>query len=70
VGLIAAEQALHLSILDCSLFQHPPEEPLLVTWETAADADGRRQRQAEVAAKIVAAQTRPNSSYIVFDRSA
>lgn len=33
--------------------------------ETEADANGRRQRQAEVAATIVQAQTRPNSSYVV-----
>jgi endonuclease/exonuclease/phosphatase family metal-dependent hydrolase len=33
--------------------------------ETASDASGRRQRQAEVAATIIEAQTRPNSSFVV-----
>ncbi len=48
-----------------TLFNTHLKSHFLSTGETAADADGRRKRQAEVAARIIEAQTRPNSSYVV-----
>jgi len=48
-----------------TLFNTHLKSHFLSPGETAADADGRRQRQAEVAARIIEAQTRPNSSYVV-----
>ena len=48
-----------------TLFNTHMKSHFLSPGETAADANGRRQRQAEVAAGIVEAQTRPNSSYVV-----
>jgi len=48
-----------------TLFNTHLRSHFLSPGETAADADGRRQRQAELAAKIIEAQIRPNSSYVV-----
>ncbi len=48
-----------------TLFNTHMKSHFLSPGEIAADANGRRQRQAEVVAKIVEAQTRPNSSFIV-----
>jgi hypothetical protein len=48
-----------------TLFNTHLKSHFLSPGETAADANGRRQRQAEVAARIIEAQTRPNSSYVV-----
>jgi endonuclease/exonuclease/phosphatase family metal-dependent hydrolase len=48
-----------------TLFNTHLKSHFLSPGETAADADERRQRQAEVAATIIQAQTRPNSAYLV-----
>jgi endonuclease/exonuclease/phosphatase family metal-dependent hydrolase len=70
--VVFGRDLLQVEILNASrsrrlftLFNTHLKSHFLSPGETAADADGRRQRQAEVAARIIEAQTRPNSSYVV-----